>query len=80
MRTKVWILVALARSTFAATHYVDQNSANPTPPYTNRATAATSIQDATDAAAAGDEVGATNGVYAVSGRAVGPVFYRVAVR
>lgn len=38
----------------ADTHYVDLNSPNPTPPFTNWPIAATNIQDAVDAADAGD--------------------------
>jgi len=49
-------------------HYVDLNSTNATPPYTNWSTAATNIQDAVDAAAAGEEIVATNGIYATGGR------------
>ncbi|MCZ7636656.1 MAG: hypothetical protein M5U12_11890 [Verrucomicrobia bacterium] len=48
----------------SATLYVALDSPNPTPPYTNWATAARVIQDAVDAAHAGDTVLVTNGVYA----------------
>jgi hypothetical protein len=54
---------------------VDVNSTNATPPYTNWTTAATNIQDAVDAAVAGDEVVVTNGIYATGGRPVAPSPY-----
>ncbi len=64
----------------AATLYVSPGSTNSTPPYTNWTTAATNIQDAVDAAVAGDEIVVTNGLYASGGRAVyGTMTNRVAV-
>jgi hypothetical protein len=51
-------------SVWAATHYVWQSSPGPAPPFLTWATAATNIQDAVDAAVAGDEIVVTNGTYA----------------
>ena len=63
-RVRCWMLnvafLATAGSALAALHYVDVNSTNATPPYTNWTTAATNIQDAVDAAVAGDEIVVTN--------------------
>jgi len=69
MKTKHNLLIAglflaATSSALATVCHVNINSTNPTPPYTNWATAATNIQDAVDVAAAGDQILVTNGVYA----------------
>src|SRR5262249_30874786 len=75
-----WFLLARPRSSFVATHYLGATSTNAAPPYTNWATAATNIQDAVDAAVAGDEVVVTNGTYSAGARTMdGVTTNRVAV-
>src|ERR1035441_2732569 len=59
----VIILLLAVSSLSAATHYVSLRSTNPSPPYTNWATAATNIQDAVNVAATNDVALMTNGVY-----------------
>ncbi|MGA2867028.1 MAG: PKD domain-containing protein [Verrucomicrobiota bacterium] len=76
----VSILLALAPVSPAAVRYVDAGNSQPVPPYTNWAGAAATIQDAVDAAETGDEVVATNGWYALGGRAVqGTLTNRLAI-
>jgi len=54
-------------STFADTHYVNVGNATPAHPYTSWETAATVLQEAVNAARAGDTVLVTNGVYETGG-------------
>lgn len=57
------LVMLLALRAWAATFYVDVNSANPTPPYAGLATAAVTIQDAVDTATNGDLILVNDGVY-----------------
>jgi hypothetical protein len=57
-------------SILAATNYVWQDSPAPKAPFGTWATAAHTIQEAVDAASAGNLILVTNGVYATGGRAV----------
>ncbi len=63
----------------AATLYVDLKCPSPAWPFATWATAATTIQEAVDAAAAGDDIVVTNGLYEVGGRDAGGMSNRVAV-
>jgi hypothetical protein len=64
-------LLAVSGHCLGTVHYVDLNSGTPAPPYTSWATAARVIQYAVDAAATGDVVVVTNGIYASGGQTVG---------
>ncbi len=71
--------LCLAFTSPAATRYVDVNNHTPEYPYTGWGTAATNIQDAVDAAAAGEDIVVTNGVYQTGTRAVSGMNNRLAV-
>ncbi|HEY5909341.1 MAG TPA: choice-of-anchor Q domain-containing protein [Verrucomicrobiae bacterium] len=69
----------LGQHALGALHYVDAQSANPVPPYTNWANAALTIQDAVDAAANSDQILVANGWYNKGGGFAAGVSNRVAI-
>src|SRR5690349_20235516 len=75
----VTCLLALAGNAIAVTRYVNLNNPSPAMPFTDWTTAATNIQDAVDAAAVGDEIVVTNGVYETGARQVYGMSNRVAI-
>lgn len=88
MKSRLWcfvlgaFLAAFGLPTFslsAATLHVSLGSPNPRPPFATGATAATNIQDAVDAAKAGDTVLVTNGVYRFGERDIDEVYSRVTI-
>lgn len=80
MKIALGLFLAIPLGAAAATLYVDLNSGSPTAPYSSWATAATNIQDAIEAAAPGDLVLVTNGIYRSGGKAMaGDLISRVAL-
>jgi hypothetical protein len=72
--------VATSQVAQVVIHAVDAAGANPVTPYSTWATAATNIQDAINAASAGDIVLVTNGLYATGGKVMaGDLTNRVAL-
>ena len=73
------VFVLTASQSFGAIHYVNLSNPSPVAPYVTWDAAATNIQDAVDAAIAGDDILVTNGVYQTGARAVYGMSNRVAV-
>jgi len=56
------LVVGSALNSLSSKLYVNVNNATPAAPFTNWVSAATNIQQAVDAAAAGDDIVVTNGI------------------
>ena len=69
LQAAVFFCLVAVKAT-ATTYYVDINSTNPTPPYTNWSTASTDIQDAVNQTTNGDLVLVNPGVYQTGGETV----------
>src|SRR4051812_5699850 len=69
--TIIAVSLLFAVNASATTRYVDAGGTNTAFPFTSWVTAATNIQQAVDAAATGDLVLVTNGLYDTGGRIFG---------
>ncbi|HSU52880.1 MAG TPA: immunoglobulin domain-containing protein [Candidatus Dormibacteraeota bacterium] len=79
-RVPFFLAILITSHAWGTVRYVNQSNPSPAGPYTSWINAATNIQDAVDAASAGDLILVTNGVYAFGGRIMsGDLSNRVAI-